>query len=71
MDNIAQIHSKLDKMPDAYLTQLVENQDPKATVALMVLGTRQNAAKTMAEEPATTVAQQTVAETRGLPSVAP
>ena len=69
MENIAQIHSKLDKMPDSYLSELVQNKSPFATVAAMVLDTRQGMAQKMTEPPTSTVADKVAAQT-GLPSVA-
>lgn len=68
--NIAQMHAMLDKMPDSYLTQLVESKDPRATLALMVMGTRQEARKKITEAPTSSVADKVAAQT-GLPSVAP
>jgi len=69
VENIAQIHSKLDKMPDSYLSELVQNKSPFATVAAMVLDTRQGMAQKMTEPPTSTVADKVAAQT-GLPSVA-
>lgn len=61
--NIAQMHAMLDKMPDSYLTQLVESKDPRATLALMVLGTRQEARKEITEPPTSSVAEKVAAQT--------
>lgn len=58
MENIAQIHSKLDKMPDVYLADLIKNNSPFATVAAMVLGNRQNMIESMATAPTSTVADK-------------
>ena len=69
--NIAQMHAMLDKMPDSYLTQLVESKDPRATLALMVMGTRQEARKKITETPTSSVAEKVTSEVNGLPSVAP
>tara|TARA_R110000744_G_scaffold268096_1_gene381796 strand:+ start:510 stop:1763 length:1254 start_codon:yes stop_codon:yes gene_type:complete len=70
MENIAQIHSKLNKMPDAYLSQLVQQKSPFATVATMVLDTRQGMAEKMVVPPTSTVADKVVGQS-GIPSVAP
>ncbi|MAN62993.1 MAG: hypothetical protein CMI60_13725 [Parvibaculum sp.] len=69
MENIAQIHSKLDKMPDSYLSELIQNESPYATVAAMVLDTRQGMVQKMTEPPTSSVAEKVAAQT-GIPSVA-
>ena len=56
-------------MPDSYLSELVQNKSPFATVAAMVLDTRQGMAQKMTEPPTSTVADKVAAQT-GLPSVA-
>jgi hypothetical protein len=71
MENIAQIHSKLNRMPDAYLSQLVQDGSPFATVATMVLDTRQGMAQSAIEPPTSTVAEKITSQVNGLPSVAP
>jgi len=58
VENIAQIHSKLDKMPDVYLADLIKNNSPFATVAAMVLDNRQNMIESMATAPTSTVADK-------------
>ena len=71
MENIAQIHSKLNKMPDAYLSQLVQQKSPFATVATMVLDTRQGMAEKMVVPPTNSVADKVASQVGGIPSVAP
>ena len=71
MENIAQIHSKLNKMPDAYLSQLVQQKSPFATVATMVLDTRQGMAEKMVVPPTSSVADKVASQVGGIPSVAP
>lgn len=69
--NIAQIHSMLVKMPDSYLSKLIQDESPFATVATMVLDTRQGAAQSAVEPPTSTVADKIVSQVGGIPSVAP
>ena len=68
--NIAQVHSKLNKMPDSYLTQLIQQESPFAVVAAMVLDTRQGMAQKAIEPPTSTVANNIVSQVGGgIPNV--
>ena len=69
--NIAQVHSMLVKMPDSYLSKLIQDESPFATVATMVLDTRQGAAQSAVEPPTSTVADKIASQVGGIPSVAP
>ena len=69
--NIAQVHSMLVKMPDSYLSKLIQDESPFATVATMVLDTRQGAAQSAVEPPTSTVADKVASQVGGIPSVAP
>jgi len=69
--NIAQVHSMLVKMPDSYLSKLIQDESPFATVATMVIDTRQGAAQSAVEPPTSTVADKVASQVGGIPSVAP